>query len=63
MQLCLSTTDLFKILGALFNQVDLRKKVLNHVKKHWKYYKKNLTVLLKSQKAKPSTMAKKYADE
>ena len=33
-------SDLFKILGALFNHGNLRTNVLTHVRKHWKYYEK-----------------------
>ena len=31
-------SDLFKILEGLFDQKDLKKKVLSHIKKHRKYY-------------------------
>ena len=53
-------SDLFKILSALFDQENLRTNVLTHVRKHWKYYKKNCTVLPKSQKTKPGPMASQY---
>ena len=42
--------DLFKILGILFDEENLRNKVLSHIRKHWRYYEKMAQVYLQCKK-------------
>ena len=42
--------NLFKILSVLFEEENLRTKVLTHIRKHWKYYQQIAQIYLSRKK-------------